>query len=218
MIRLFVIDDHPLVRIGMTWVLETEKDFRVVGEAPNGKDALAAIARRRVDVVLCDFHLPDMDGLEVTRRLLEAHPDLKVLIVSVLEGGPVPRRLLAAGAMGYVSKARDGSAVVRAVREVAAGHRYLDDALGARVLFETTPFDQLSPRQLEVALLMVQGKRNADIALELDLTESTIRTVRAKVMAKLGVQTDIALARLAMDCGLIPPAGDGGAFRSNRSR
>ncbi|MBN7137684.1 hypothetical protein A7A76_23595 [Lysobacter enzymogenes] len=173
--------------------------------------------RRRPDVVLCDFHLPDMDGLEVTRRLLAEHPELKVLIVSVVEGGPVPRRLLAAGAMGYVSKARDGSTVVRAVREVAAGRRYLDEALGARVLFETTPFDHLSPRQLEVALLMVQGKRNAEIALELDLTESTIRTVRAKVMAKLGVQTDIALARLAMDCGLIPPAGDGGAFRSNRS-
>lgn len=217
MIRVFVVDDHPLVRVGLTWVLETQKDLRVVGEADNGRDALEAVRHHRPDVVLCDFHLPDMDGLEVTRRLLEALPDLKVLIVSMVDGGPVPRRLLAAGAMGYVSKARDGSAVVRAVREVAAGRRYLDDALGARVLFETTPFDQLSPRQLEVALLMVQGKRNADIALELDLTESTIRTVRAKVMFKLGVQTDIALARLAMDCGLIPPAGDGGAFRSNRS-
>lgn len=217
MIRVFVIDDHPLVRVGLTWVLETQKDLRVVGEAGNGMSALTAVARHHPDVVICDFHLPDMDGLEVTRRLLVEHPDLKVLIVSVVEGGPVPRRLLAAGAMGYVSKARDGSAIVRAVREVAAGRRYLDDALGARVLFETTPFDQLSPRQLEVALLMVQGKRNADIALELDLTESTIRTVRAKVMFKLGVQTDIALARLAMDCGLIPPAGDGGTFRSNRS-
>jgi len=93
-------------------------------------------------MALCDFHLPDMDGLEV------------------------PRRLLAAGAMGCVSTARDGSAVVRAVREVAAGHRCLDDALGARVLFETTSFDQLSPRQLEVAMLMVQGRRNTEIALD----------------------------------------------------
>ncbi|ROU08955.1 response regulator [Lysobacter enzymogenes] len=217
MIRVFVIDDHPLVRVGLTWVLETQKDLRVVGEADNGVSALAGVARHRPDVVICDYHLPNWDGLEVTRRLLEEQPDLKILIVSVVEGGPVPRRLLAAGAMGYVSKARDGSAVVRAVREVAAGRRYLDDALGARMLFETTPFDQLSSRQLEVALLMVQGKRNAEIALDLDLTESTIRTVRAKVMAKLGVQTDIALARLAMDCGLIPPAGDGGVFRSNRS-
>ncbi|WP_394538834.1 LuxR C-terminal-related transcriptional regulator [Lysobacter enzymogenes] len=123
-----------------------------------------------------------MDGLEMTRRLLEARPDLKVLIVSVLEGGPVPRRLLAAGAMGYVSKARrqHGRA---AVREVAAGHRAIWTTRWARVLFETTPFDQLSLRQLEVALLMVQGKRNGEIALELDLTESTIRTVQAKVMA-----------------------------------
>lgn len=214
MIRVFVIDDHPLVRVGLKWVLEGQGDLYVVGESSSGKDAFAAIADCEPDVVLCDFHLPDWDGLEVTRRLLAEDPERKVLIVSVVEGGPVPRRLLAAGAMGYVSKARDGGMVVRAVREVAAGRRFLDETLGPRILFETTPFDHLSPRQLEVARLMVQGKRNSEIALELRLTESTVRTVRTKVMAKLGVHGDIALARLAMDCELIPPAG-GGSHRSN---
>lgn len=211
MIRVFLIDDHPLVRVGLKWVLEGEGDMKIVGESSYGSDALSTIGACRPDVVLCDFHLPDFDGLEVTRRLLRRDPNQKVLIVSVVESGPVPRRLLAAGAMGYVSKARDGGTVVRAVREVAAGRRFLDDALGARVLFETTPFDRLSSRQLEVVLLMVHGKRNREIALALGLTESTIRTTRAKAMAKLGVRGEIALARLAMNCGLIPLAGDGGS-------
>ncbi|MGO4263676.1 response regulator [Lysobacter sp. TAB13] len=215
MIRVFLIDDHPLVRVGLKWVLETHADLSVVGESSSGMDALGAVEDCDPDVVLCDFHLPDWDGLEVTRRLLAKDPDRKILIVSVVDGGPVPRRLLAAGAMGYVSKARDGSVVVRAVREVAAGRRFLDEILGPRVLFETTPFDRLSPRQLEVARLMVQGKRNSEIALELGLTESTARTVRAKVMAKLGVHGDFALARLAMDCDLLPPMGSG-TGRSNR--
>ncbi|MBT2748297.1 MULTISPECIES: response regulator transcription factor [unclassified Lysobacter] len=216
MIRVFVIDDHPLVRLGLRGALETQNDVRVVGEASNGKDALAAISECKPDVVLCDFHLPEWDGLEVTRRLLVRDPEMKILIVSVIERGAVPRSLLAAGASGYVSKAQDGAAVIRAVREVAAGRRFLDDALGVRLLFEASPFDYLSARQLEVARLMVQGKRTSDIALELALTESTVRTVRTKVMARLRVRSDIALVRLAMVWGLIPHPGDAEADRSNR--
>lgn len=208
MIRVFMIDDHPLVRLGLRGVLETQNDMRVVGEASNGRDALAAIPKCKPDVVLCDFHLPGWDGLEVTRRLLAQAPEMKILIISVIERGAVPRCLLAAGAMGYVSKAQDGGAVIRAVREVAAGRRFLDDALGVGLLFEVSPFDYLSSRQLEVARLMVQGKRTGDIALELGLTESTVRTVRTTVMAKLRVRSDIALVRLAMVWGLVPVAGD----------
>lgn len=133
---------------------------------------------------------------------------MKILIVSVIERGAVPRCLLAAGAMGYVSKAQDGGAVIRAVREVAAGRRFLDDALGVGLSFEVSPFDYLSSRPLEVARLMVRGKRTGDIALELGLTESTVRTVRTTVMAKLRVRSDNALVRLAMVWGLIPVAGD----------
>lgn len=201
MIRVFMIDDHPLVRLGLRGVLETQSDLRVVGEASVGRDALAAIPKCKPDVVLCDFHLPGWDGLEITRRLLAQAPDMKILIVSVIERGAVPRCLLAAGAMGYVSKAQDGSAVIRAVREVAVGRRFLDDALGVGLLFEVSPFDYLSSRQLEVARLMMQGKRTGDIALELGLTESTVRTVRTTVMAKLRVRSDIALVRLAMVWG-----------------
>ncbi|WP_095179437.1 response regulator, partial [Lysobacter antibioticus] len=210
MIRVFVIDDHPLVRVGLRDVLEAQGDIQIIGEAANGEEAYSAIGTNYPDVVLCDFHLPGWDGLEVTRRLLARHPNLRILVVSVVEAGPVPRRLLAAGAKGYVSKAQDGGAVVKAVREVAAGRRFLDAALGPRLLFEVSPFDQLSARQMEVMWLVLRGKRTGEIAQTLGLTDSTVRTVRTKLMAKLGVEGDLGLIRLAMEYGLLPPAGGGG--------
>ena len=216
MIRVFVIDDHPLMRIALKGVLEAHDDLRVVGEAANGPQAMPAIAIDRPDVVLCDFHLPGWDGLEVTRRLLADDSNLRILIVSVIETGPIPRRLLAAGARGYVSKAQDGGAVVRAVREVAAGRRFLDDTLGARLLFESSPFDDLSFRQLEVARLLVEGRRTEEIAIELGVTVSTIRSLRATVLGRLGIRSEVALTRLAMEQGLIPSAGWGRSERSNR--
>lgn len=201
MIRVFVVDDHPLLRIGLRWLLEAQGDIQVIGEAGSAADAVIMIPPAEPDLVLCDFHLPDGDGLDVARGLLQEHPKLRILFVSVLEGGPIPRRLLAAGALGYVSKARDGATLLRAVREVAAGHRFLDEALGANVLFEPSPFDRLSPRELEVARMMIQGEKTPAIAEALGITESTIRTFRARVLSKLEIRGEIALIRLALDCG-----------------
>lgn len=147
------------------------------------RGALRAILDAASDVVLCHYQLPDGSGLDLTRHLLKHDPAIRILIVPMVDGGPVPRQPLACRCDGLrVEGARRQRGRARGAR----GSRwpgYLNEGLGARVLFETTPFDRLSPRHLEVALLMVQGRRNADIALELDLTESTIRTVRAKVMA-----------------------------------
>ena len=154
------------------------------------------------DIVLCDFQLPDGDGLDVTNRLLKHDPKARILVVSVLEGGPIPRKLLAAGALGYVSKARDGGTLLRAVREVAAGRRFLDETLGAHILFEPSPFDRLSPRELQVARMMIQGDRTPAIAEALGITESTIRTFRSRVLSKLEVRGEIALIKLAIDSGL----------------
>ncbi|MFQ6308730.1 response regulator transcription factor [Lysobacter capsici] len=201
MIRIFVVDDHPLLRIGLRWLLEAQGDIQVIGEAGSVADAMIMIPAAGPDLVLCDFHLPDGDGLDVVQRLLQELPKLRILVVSVLEGGPIPRRLLAAGALGYVSKARDGATLLRAVREVAAGHRFLDEALAASILFEPSPFDRLSPRELEVARMMIRGEKTPGIAEALGITESTIRTFRARVLSKLEVRSEISLIRLAMDCG-----------------
>lgn len=201
MIRVFVVDDHPLLRIGLRWLLEAQGDIQVIGETGSAADAMIMIPAARPDLVLCDFHLPDGDGLDVAQRLLQENPRLRILVVSVLEGGPIPRKLLAAGALGYVSKARDGATLLRAAREVAAGRRFLDETLGANILFEPSPFDRLSPRELEVARMMVQGVKTPAISEALGITESTIRTFRARVLEKLDVRGEVALVRLAMDCG-----------------
>ncbi|MGO1069547.1 response regulator [Lysobacter sp. CA199] len=207
MIRVFVVDDHPLARVGLRWLLEAQADIRVIGEAATLDDAKMAIPAIAPDVVLCDYQLPDGSGLDLTRHLLKHDPAMKILVVSMVDGGPVPRRLLAAGALGYVSKARDGAVVVRAVREVAQGRRFLDDALGGHLLFESSPFERLSGRELEIAMLMIQGKRNHEIAEALSIAGSTVRTLRARLLAKLEVRGEAALTRLALEYGLVRGPG-----------
>lgn len=207
MIRVFVVDDHPLVRVGLRWLLEAQADIRVIGEAATASGAINAIPDAAPDVVLCDYQLPDGSGLELIRQLLKHDPAMKILMVSMVDGGPVPRRLLGAGALGYVSKARDGAVVVRAVREVAQGRRFLDDALGGHLLFESSPFERLSGRELEIAMLMIQGKRNHEIAEALNIAGSTVRTLRARLLAKLDVRGEAALTRLALEYGLVRGQG-----------
>lgn len=202
MLRVFVVDDHPLVRVGLRWLLEAQADIRVIGEAATVRDALRAIPDAAAHVVVCDYQLPDGNGVDLTRHLRRRDPTIKILMVSMIDGGPVPRRVLAAGALGYVSKARDGAVVVRAVREVAQGRRFLDDALGGHLLFESSPFERLSTRELEVAMLMVEGRRNGEIAEELGIEGSTVRTLRARLLAKLEVRGEAALMRLALEYGL----------------
>src|SRR6478735_8724767 len=124
-IRVFVVDDHALVRAGMRMILAGETDIEVVGEADCGEDALPQIRKLKPDVVLCDLHLPGVSGLEVTERILKGQQGTRVIVVSVLEDGPMPKRLLEVGASGYVGEGGDASELLRAVREVARGKRYI---------------------------------------------------------------------------------------------
>lgn len=123
-IRVFLIDDHALVRAGMKMILSGETDIDVVGEADSGEDALPQVRQLKPDVVLCDLHMPGLSGLDITERIARSG-GAKVIIVSVLEDGPLPKRLLEAGASGYIGKAGDAVELLRAVRDVARGKRYL---------------------------------------------------------------------------------------------
>ena len=124
-IRVYLIDDHALVRTGMKMILASELDIEVVGDADSGELALPQIRKLQPDVVLCDLHLPGLSGLEITERITRTDLATKVIIVSVLEDGPLPKRLLEAGASGYLGKAGDAAELLRAVRDVARGKRYL---------------------------------------------------------------------------------------------
>ena len=209
-IRVFLIDDHALVRTGMRLILGTEADIEVVGEAETGEAALPLVRQLKPDVVLCDLHLPGYSGLEVTERIVRADLGVRVIIVSVLEDGPLPKRLLEAGASGYLGKAGDAAELIRAVREVSRGKRYLGSSIAQNMALASvsggdSPFDQLSPRELEVAMLLVQGLRQDAIAKRLSLSAKTINTHKSRLFEKIGVHDSIALARLAARYGLMDP-------------
>ncbi|MBW3549439.1 MAG: response regulator transcription factor [Proteobacteria bacterium] len=210
-IRVFIIDDHALVRTGMRMILSAQPDIEVIGDAESGEQALPRIRALKPDVVLCDLHLPGVSGLEITERIVKGDHGTRVIIVSVLEDGPLPKRLLEAGASGYVGKGGDANELLRAVHEVARGKRYLASGVAQnlalyRVDGDGSPFDALSPRELEIALLLVQGLRQEEMARRLSLSAKTINTHKTRLFEKLEIRDTIALARLAGQYGLIEPA------------
>ena len=210
-IRVYVVDDHALVRAGMRMILSAEADIEVVGEAESGEDALPEIRALKPDIVLCDLHLPGVSGLEVTERIVRGEYGPKVIVVSVLEDGPMPKRMIAAGAAGYVGKGGDARELLRAVREVAGGRRFLASRVAQSLALSgldasESPFDSLSPRETEVAMLLVQGMRQEEIARRLSLSAKTVNTHKTRLFEKLGIHDSIALARLVSQYGLGDPA------------
>ena len=210
-IRVYMVDDHALVRAGMRMILGGQSDIEVVGEAGSGEAALPEIRRLKPDVVLCDLHLPGISGLEVTERIVRGGHGIRVVVVSVMEDGPLPRRLLEAGASAYVGKGGDAAELVRAIREAARGSRYLAGGIARSLALSgiaegASPFDALSPRELEVALLLNQGLRQEQIARRLCLSAKTINTHKTRLFDKLAIRDGIALARLASRYGLVDPA------------
>ena len=210
-IKVYLVDDHALVRTGFRMILGKEVDIEIVGEAESAEEALPQIRQLKPDVVLCDLHLPGLSGLDLTERVVRGDFGTRVIVVSVLEDGPLPKRVIDAGACGYLGKAGDAGELVRAVREVARGKRYLGSAIAQAMALSTvdgdaSPFDALSPLELEVAMLLVQGLRQEDIARRLSLSAKTINTHKSRLFEKLEVRDNIALARLAGQYGLADAA------------
>ncbi|RZZ87579.1 response regulator [Pseudoxanthomonas winnipegensis] len=210
-IRVFLVDDHALVRTGLKLILAGQVDIEVVGEAESGEEALPAIRKLKPDVVLCDLHLPGLSGFDVTERIVRGDYGSRVIIVSVLEDGPLPKRLLEAGASGYVGKGGDAAELLRAVRDVSRGKRYLGSNVAQNLALssmseEASPFDALSARELEVVMMLVQGLRQSEIAKRLNLSPKTVSTHKTRLLEKVQVQDTMALARLAAQYGLIDPS------------
>jgi DNA-binding NarL/FixJ family response regulator len=209
-IRVFIVDDHALVREGMRLILSAQPDIEVIGDVETGDAALPLIRHLKPDVVLCDLHLPGLSGLEITERVTFGGHGPRVIIVSVLEDGPMPRRLLEAGASGYVGKAGDARELLAAVREVTRGRRYLGSSVAQSMALSgvaggTTPIDGLTPRELEIGLLMAQGIRQHDIAQRLSLSPKTINTHKSRLFEKLDIGDTVALVRTLKRYGLLDP-------------
>ncbi|HET9485633.1 MAG TPA: response regulator [Xanthomonadales bacterium] len=209
MIRVMLVDDHALVRTGFRMILGREADLDIVAEAASGEDALRLAKQCKPDVVLMDVHLPGISGLEATERIVAGDAKVRVIAVTAQEGQPFPRKLLEAGACGYVTKACPADELVAAVRTVARGARYLSRDVASALALQglggggETPFEALSPRELEVALALARAESMQQIAARLHLSAKTVATHKYRLYEKIGVDSEVALAHLAVRYGLI---------------
>jgi two-component system invasion response regulator UvrY len=210
MIRVLLIDDHKLVRSGIRRLLDECNEIEVVAEGQCGEDALQLARELKPDVVLMDISMPGIGGLEATRKLLHFNPDVKVIALSVHRDEPFPARLLEAGAYGYVTKDCAAEEIIHAIRKVHAGERYIDAEVAralalARLSGNTKKnvLEELSQREMQVMLMVVQGKPIQEISDQLFISPKTVSTYRYRLFEKLGVSNDVELTRLAMRYGLI---------------
>jgi len=212
MIRVSIVDDHELVRTGIIRILGDVSDIEVVAEASSGEEAVQMVKTHRPDVVLMDVNMPGIGGIEATRKLTQIYPDLKVIVVTIHVDDPFPSRMLQAGAVGYLTKGCAVDEMVNAIREVYSGRRYISADVAQHLALklmpggDESPFDALSPRELQVMLMLTQGTKVQEISDKLCLSPKTVSTYRHRLYDKLGVSSDVALTRLAMRYGVVDDA------------
>jgi len=203
-----ICDDHRLVRSGLRRVIEAEDDMRVSWEAGSAEEALELVSRLRPDVLVLDVTMPGRSGIDALPQLRDAAPGMKVLMLSMQDDPAYVREAFAAGANGYLIKDAADADLVKALHEVAAGHRYLQAVLGARLASTETagvngPDDPLSEREHDVLRLLALGHTNHEVAAALFISVRTAETHRARIVEKLGVKTRAQLVRYAIDAGVL---------------
>jgi two-component system invasion response regulator UvrY len=204
MISVLLVDDHELVRTGIEALLNAAEDIRVVGVAKSGEEAVDAVDSLSVDVVLMDVNMPGIGGAEACRRILQQHPDVKIVVVSVHNDGPIPHQLLKLGVLGFVSKGSPVEEMMHAIRKVTTGKRYLCSEVANNLAFQglpgsnESPFSILSQREAEVVTLILQGKTIKEMAEMLALSDKTVNTYRYRLYDKLQIKNDVELTRLAV--------------------
>ncbi|TFH88224.1 two-component system response regulator UvrY [Billgrantia azerbaijanica] len=208
MIKVLIVDDHHLVRTSLARLLDGENDLEVVGEAASGEDAIALTRSLKPDVVLMDLRMPGIGGLEATRKIVRGDPDVRVLALTGFMEDSFAQRLLEAGAGGFISKETQVADMVDAVRSVFAGRRYISPDIAQRLVLsrfdpDENPFDQLSHRELQVAMMIVNCQRVSEISDRLFLSPKTVNTYRYRIFEKLGVETDVELTHLGLRYGLV---------------
>ncbi len=212
-ITIVLADDHPIVRQGLRALLDREPDCSVMGEATDGHTALALVERLKPSVLIVDLKMPGLDGLEVTRRVSSQSPHTRVLVLSMYANAAYVTEALQHGAAGYVLKDTDTINLVRAVRTVAAGERYLSPSISDLVIEaylqktkggSSDPYETLTPRERLILRLIAEGHPNAEIAAELAISPRTVETHRAHMMQKLGLKTRTELVRYGLRREIVP--------------
>lgn len=207
-VRVLLVDDHAVVRAGYRALLQSAPEIEVAAEADSGELACRRFAELAPDVVIMDLSLPGIGGLEATRRIVQRDAAARVLVFSMHEDPMFVERALAAGARGYVTKSSAPRVLVAAVKQVAAGGRYIGGDVEARLAFERvrsgdTPLMDLSTREFEIFCLLAEGVTSADIAKRLSLSQKTVANYGTQLKTKLNVASAAELTRLAIRHGII---------------
>ena len=208
-IRVMVVDDHDLVRHGFSSLLAAQDGIEVVAQAGSGEQAIEECrSGKAIDVILMDVNMPEIGGIEATRRISKQWPDIGIIIITVHGNGPLPRKLLKAGARGYLTKGNNVSEMVEAIHKVYSGFSYIAQDIAQQLALSMLPgedsiIDDLSSRELQILMMIARGHKTNEISEAYHLSPKTVSTYRKRLHEKLGVSTDVEMLRLAIKHGIV---------------
>lgn len=210
MVDVVVVDDHDLVRLGLVRLLSDVEGINVVAEGSSGEQAIELARKHEPDVMLMDVRMPGIDGIEATRKIMRHLPDIKIIAVTACNDDPFPSRLLQAGASGYLTKGASAEEMVKAIRTVLAGQKYLTASVAQKLALTNlggsqNPFNDLSDREMQIAILICSCKKVQEISDKLCLSPKTVNTYRYRIFEKLNVSSDVELTHAAIRHGLLEP-------------
>jgi two-component system invasion response regulator UvrY len=209
-INVMLVDDHAVVRMGFKMLLEMSADIKVVAEAENGEQAIKLFTEHKPDVIVMDITMPGIGGMEAIERIKARDDNAKILVLSAHEDSVHPKRVLNAGAIGYLTKRSAAEELIKAIRTVASGKHYLEASVAQQMAIqqlsgETNPVDVLSEREFEVFMSLAKGKTTNEIAEALCLSPRTVGTHLYNIKQKLNANNSAEIALIAMRSGLIDP-------------
>lgn len=214
MIRVLVVDDHELVRSGITRMLADNPDIEVIGQAASGEESIDFVRQQRPDIVLMDIRMPGIGGLEATRRILRIDDSIRVIVVTACADDPYPARVMQSGATAYITKGADIKEMVRAIRMAHTGQRYISPEIAQKMALkqlggdreedgELSMFERLSEREMQIAMMVVDCQKVQDISDKLCLSPKTVNSYRYRIFEKLEISSDVELALMAVRLGLL---------------
>ena len=213
MIKLLIVEDHHLVRTGLRNIIDDAGGIEIVGEASTGERAIQLNREKKPDVILMDIGLPGLSGFETSERIMNASPAVRIIALTAHTKPPFPARLLEMGAAGYLTKACDAGELVAAIRKVFGGERYVGSEIAQQLAMSLlpgtpqSPFQELTPREIEVAMMLANGMKSSAIAERMNVSPKTISTHKYRIFEKIGVDSEVALLREAIRYDVIETEG-----------
>jgi two-component system, NarL family, invasion response regulator UvrY len=208
-LRIVVVDDQELVRKGIIHMLSSIKDYKIVGEASSGEEAVDVVRGQNVDVVLMDIKMKGIGGLEATRRIIRVSPDTKVLVISTFDSNSLyPAKVMKAGAFGYITKSASFKEMLRAINFIKNSQKYISSEIASDLAImkitekDSSPFNDLSDKEFQVAVRVSKGETANSIAKDLFLSPKTVNSYRYRIFQKLSIQNDVELALMAIKYNL----------------